>query len=65
MANRQIYISIIDTDWPKIKLIINRDGQSVRTDTQSYDIATSQFTPAVQDALRLSVEDVIKSHKVR
>lgn len=65
MPNRQINISIVDTDWPKLKIIINRDGQAVRTETASYDIAQSQFTPALNDALRLSIDEVLKSHKVR
>lgn len=65
MANRQIQISIIDSDWPRLKIIVNRDGIDVKTDVAPYDTAGSQFTPKVQDALRLAVEDVIKSHKVR
>ena len=65
MANRQIQISIIDSDWPRLKIIVNRDGVAIRTETAQYDNATSQFTPPVQDALKFAVDDVIKSHKAR
>lgn len=65
MPNRQIHISIVDSDWPRLKLIVNRDGQEVKTSVQPYDIAASQFTPLVQDALKFAVEEVLKSHKVR
>ena len=63
MANKQIMISIIDSDWPKLKIIVNRDNTYVRESVAGYDIATSQFTPAVADALRMAVDEVIKQHK--
>lgn len=63
MANRQIQISIIDSDWPRLKIIVNRDNLTIREATASYDIATSQFTPPVADALRLAIDDVVKQHK--
>ena len=65
MANRQIHISVIDSDWPRLKLIVNRDGVEVKTAIAQYDIAGSQFTPLIQDALKFAVDDVLKSHKVR
>lgn len=65
MPNRQIHISIVDSDWPRLKLIVNRDGQEVKTTVAPYDIAGSQFVPLVQDALKFAVDDVLKSHKVR
>lgn len=63
MPNRQIAISVIDTEWPKLKIIINQDNRIIRTETAMYDLALSQFTPAMNDALRFAVDDVIKSHK--
>lgn len=63
MANRQIQISIIDSDWPRLKIIVNRDNSFVREATAAYDIAVSQFTPAVADALRLAIDEVVKQHK--
>lgn len=55
-------ITITDDRWPRLTLVINRGGK-VRTETHPYDIAASQFEPAVKDTLRLQVEEVINSHK--
>jgi hypothetical protein len=63
MANRQIQISIIDSEWPKLKIIVNRDNTFIREATAQYDIATSQFTPPVADALKFAIDEVVKSHK--
>lgn len=65
MPNRQIQISIVDSDWPRLKIIVNSDNRQVRTETAQYDIAGSQFLPPVQDALKFALDDVLKSHKVR
>jgi hypothetical protein len=65
MPNRQIQISIVDTDWPKLKIIVNSDGRTIRTESAQWDVALSQFTPPVNDALRFAVEEVLKQHKVR
>lgn len=65
MPNKQINISIIDTDWPRLKLIVNSDNREVKTAVSQYDIATSQFTPPVQDALKFAVEAILKQHKVK
>lgn len=63
MANRQIQISIIDNEWPKLKIIVNRDNTYIREAVAPYDISTSQFNPAVTDALRLAIDEIIKQHK--
>lgn len=64
MAKQQIEISVMDNAWPELKLIVNRGGR-VQTISCTYDLALSNFEPAVKDALRYAVEEVIKSHKGR
>lgn len=54
-------VSIID-DYPFLKLLINRDG-AVTKDRQFFDIAGSQFEPAVLNALRLTVESTLQVHQ--
>jgi hypothetical protein len=63
MRSQQIQISVVDTQWPVLKCIVNVNGHTIREESRQYDIALSQFTPLVQDALRIAVDDVIKSHK--
>ena len=65
MANQHIEISIIDADWPRLKIIVNTNNREIKTAVAQYDIANSQFTPPVADALKFAVEDVIKSRKGR
>jgi len=48
-----------------LKIIVNRDNMFIREATAAYDIATSQFTPPVADALKFALDEVIKSHKGR
>jgi len=60
--NTTFEVTVIDL-WPKVKLLINRGGNVRQEGPFVYDIATSQFTPALNDALRAAVESVINSHK--
>ncbi len=61
---RNIQITIMDDGWPKLKCTIVRDQKNVRALTPAYfDIANSQFEPAVRDALRLSVEEIIQTRR--
>jgi len=62
MANQSFEVTVID-EWPKLKLIVRR-GPNVRTEGPfQYDIANSQFEPAVKDALRLAVESILTSRR--
>ena len=65
MPNKHIEISVIDVDWPRLKIVVNSDNREVKTSIAQYDIAGSQFTPLVQDALKFAIDDILKSHKVR
>lgn len=59
MANTTFTVTVID-QWPKLKLLITR-GPNVRNEgPYQYDIAASQFEPAVKDSLRLAVDEVVK-----
>ena len=60
--NTTFEVTVIDL-WPKVKLLINRGGNVRQEGPFVYDIATSQFTPAINDTLRAAVESVINSHK--
>jgi len=62
MANATFEVTVIDL-WPKIKLLVQRRGNVREEGPVMYDIATSQFEPAVKDTLRLAVEEVINTHK--
>jgi hypothetical protein len=61
-ASKRIDITIVDSKWPRLTMIITTDGRP-REVIQDYGIAASQFEPAVRDTLRLAVEAIIKSHK--
>ena len=62
MPNTSFTVSIIDL-WPKLKLLIVRDGSARDEGPVMYDIANSQFVPAVENELRLAVEKVIKQRR--
>jgi hypothetical protein len=60
--NQTFEVTIID-EWPKLKLIIRR-GPNVRHEGPfQYDIANSQFEPAVKDTLRSACEVILNSRK--
>lgn len=61
MTIKTFTVSIID-DYPFMKLLINRDGV-ITKDRQYFDIAGSQFEPAVINALRLAVESALQPHQ--
>lgn len=62
MSNQHLEITVIDIRWPELQIMINRNG-NVRKVVAPYDIAASQFDPAVRDAVSLAVQEIIKSHK--
>ena len=62
MPNTTFEITVIDL-WPKLKLLV-KQGASVREEGPlQYDIELSQFTPALQNALRLAVEGIINNRR--
>ncbi len=62
MPNTSFTVTVIDC-WPKLKVLILRGGNARDEGPVQYDIAQSQFTPAVTDALRLCVEEIIRKRK--
>lgn len=64
MPNSSFTVTVID-QWPKLKVLIMRGPNARDEGPFPYDIALSQFTPAVNDALRLAVEEVINKRKGR
>ena len=62
MANQSFEVTVID-QWPKLKLLVMRSGSVRHEGPRMYDIALSDFTPAVNDALRLAVESIVKERK--
>jgi predicted TIM-barrel fold metal-dependent hydrolase len=62
MSNQHIEVDVIDTHWPKLKIIVSHMGRVREVDAQ-YDIAGTQFVPAVQGALQQAIDAVIKSRK--
>jgi hypothetical protein len=64
MPNATFTVTIIDA-WPKLKMLIHQN-QSVREEgPRQYDIALSEFTSAVDNALRLAVEGIIQQRRNR
>ena len=62
MPNNSFTVTVIDV-WPKIKLLIMRGPNARDEGPYQYDIALSQFTPAIVDTLKLAVEDIIQSRR--
>ncbi len=62
MSVKRVEIVLLDDSWPRIKMIVNRDGR-VRTEVSHWDVALSNFEPAAKDSLRLAVEELIKQRK--
>lgn len=62
MPNNNFTVTVIDM-WPKIKLLVMRDGNVREEGPYQYDVALSQFTPAINDSLRLAVEQIIRNRK--
>jgi len=62
VPNLTFEVTVIDL-WPKIKLLINQGG-TVRTEgPYQYDIAASQFEPAVKEAMGKAVAAIIQQRK--
>jgi hypothetical protein len=62
MPNNSFTVTVID-QWPRLKLLVSQ-GHGVREEgPKQYDIALSEFTPAVSNALRLAVESIINSRR--
>jgi hypothetical protein len=62
MPNTSFTVTVID-QWPRLKLLIMRDGNVREEGPKQYDIALSEFTPAVDNTLRLAVEGIINSRR--
>jgi hypothetical protein len=62
MANVRISVTVVDAQWPALKIITECQGK-IRESRAAYDIAGTQFEPLVKDALREAVEAVVRSHK--
>ena len=62
MPNMTFEVTVIDL-WPKLKLLV-KQGTGVREEgPKQFDIALSEFTPAVSNALRLAVEEIISKRR--
>jgi len=62
MPNNSFTVTVIDL-WPRIKLLIQQGPGFREEGPKQYDIALSEFTPAVSNALRLAVEGVINARR--
>jgi hypothetical protein len=62
MPNRTFMVTVVDL-WPKLKLVVTRDGGARDEGPVMYDIANSKFHPIVENELRLAVEAVIKQRR--
>jgi hypothetical protein len=62
MPNQTFTVTVID-QWPKLKLLIHQ-GTGVREEgPKQFDIALSEFTSAVDNALRLAVQGIIEQRR--
>lgn len=59
---KEINITITAVQWPDLQIIVTC-GPHVRTDRSFYDSAASNFEPAVRDAMKQAVADLIRSNK--
>jgi hypothetical protein len=64
MPNNTFEVTVIDL-WPKLKLLIKQGSGFREEGPKQYDVALSDFTPAVDNALRLAVESIINQRKGR
>lgn len=64
MPNNSFEVTVIDL-WPNIKLLVKQGVSVAEVGPVQYDIAGTQFVPAVNDALRKAVEQIIKIRKGR
>ena len=60
--NISFTVTVID-QFPKLKLLINQSGSVKEVHPVQYDIAASQFEPAVKDALHKAVTQIIEPRK--
>jgi len=60
--NQAFEVTIIDL-WPNLKILVKQGTRVQDVGPVQYDIAQSQFVPAVQDALRRAVEQIIQARK--
>ena len=52
-------VTVLTHSWPRLQIIVNLPGGRVIEKTVYYDIAHSQFENAVQNGLRLLMNDVL------
>jgi hypothetical protein len=62
--NQTFEVTVIDL-WPSLKILVKQGTGVQDVGPVQYDIAASQFVPAVQNALNKAVEAIIKSRKER
>lgn len=62
MMSERFEVTLVDHQWPDLKLILNVGGSVIEERVQ-YDIAQTKFEVTVQNALRRSVQRLIQSHK--
>jgi hypothetical protein len=55
-------VTVID-QWPKLKLLVKRGGTIREESPIMYDLAATQWVPAVTDSLRNAVNEVIQKRK--
>jgi hypothetical protein len=60
--NKSFTVTVID-QWPKLKLLVQADSNVREVHGVQYDIAASQFEPAVKDALNNAVRSIIQNRK--
>jgi len=57
-----IQITLLDDTWPKIKMLINRDGY-ISESHQTYDTAAVAFEVLVRNALDRTVAEIVAQRK--
>lgn len=62
----QMEVVILDDKMPRsLTMLVKLPGGRVRSITAHWDIAASQFIPAVQNGLDTLVKELIDRHNVR
>lgn len=57
-----ISVDILDHNWPRLKVVVNRDGVVTQHECL-YDVAFNNFEPKVRDAVRVTVDSMIRRRK--
>ena len=60
----KIEVFVTDAFWPDLKIIVtNHTAGTVREDRAQYDSASVRFEPLLADAVRMSIQRLIKQRK--